>query len=111
MSLSSEFSFLRAAASLPAKLLLGLIRGYQGLISPVLPVLFGPYCGCRFHPTCSHYTAEAVRTHGALKGMALGVWRILKCNPWHGGGFDPVPPAHPVFRPVCERVVSSATLR
>ena len=52
----------------------------------------GPYCGCRFHPTCSHYAAEAVRTHGALVGALLAVWRIVKCNPLHAGGLDPVPP-------------------
>jgi uncharacterized protein len=47
---------------------------------------------CRFEPSCSHYAIEALRTHGALRGTALATQRILRCNPWHAGGFDPVPP-------------------
>jgi putative membrane protein insertion efficiency factor len=79
-------------AALPAKVLLGLIRVYQLALSPVLPVVFGPNCGCRFHPTCSHYAAGAVRTHGAFRGSLLAAWRLLKCTPLHPGGLDPVPP-------------------
>ncbi|GAB5560175.1 MAG: membrane protein insertion efficiency factor YidD [Synoicihabitans sp.] len=107
MTHSRTRQILSALASLPAKVLLGLIRIYQVTLSPALPVIFGPNCGCRFHPTCSRYTAEAVRTHGALKGAALGVWRILKCNPLHDGGFDPVPPKR-ASRPVCHRVSTPA---
>ncbi len=103
MTRSRANSILVAVASFPAKVLLGFIRLYQLTLSPVLPALFGPNCGCRFHPTCSRYTAEAVRSHGALKGMVLGIWRILKCNPLHGGGFDPVPPKRS-SPPVCHRV-------
>lgn len=66
-------------------LLLGLIRGYQLLLSPRL----GPTC--RFHPSCSAYAAGSLRTHGALKGTGLAVWRLLRCNPWNLGGLDPVP--------------------
>ncbi|MFN7086900.1 MAG: membrane protein insertion efficiency factor YidD [Burkholderiales bacterium] len=66
--------------------LLWLIKGYQLLLSP----FFGTQC--RFYPTCSHYAAEAIATHGALKGTWLAVRRILKCHPWHPGGVDPVPP-------------------
>jgi putative membrane protein insertion efficiency factor len=67
------------------KVLLFLIRCYQLGISPLL----GSHC--RFVPTCSVYTDEAICKHGALKGIFLGVKRILKCHPFHPGGFDPVP--------------------
>ena len=86
---------------LPAWLALSLIRLYQRTLSPVLPALFGPACGCRFAPTCSHYAAEAIRTHGVLLGIALGAIRHVKCTPLHPGGFDPVPPRR--ARPVCRR--------
>jgi len=62
------------------------IRGYQRAISPWL----GPTC--RFAPTCSQYTLEAVRIHGTVRGIFLGLRRLLKCHPFHPGGFDPVPP-------------------
>src|SRR6187431_3239744 len=84
---------------LPAWILLQLIRLYQRTLSPALPALFGPACGCRFAPTCSHYAAEAIRTHGAVIGIALGAIRLVKCTPFHPGGFDPVPPRR--TRPVC----------
>ncbi len=64
---------------------LALIRAYQGLLSPLL----GP--ACRYTPTCSHYAAEAIVLHGAAKGTALAVWRLLRCHPFAQGGFDPVP--------------------
>ena len=67
------------------RLLLGLITAYRYLLSPLL----GP--SCRFYPTCSAYAAEAIDTHGALRGSWLAGKRILKCHPWHPGGFDPVP--------------------
>lgn len=67
--------------------LIALIKGYQYFISP----LFGIGSQCRFHPTCSHYTIDALRTHGVCKGIYLGVARLLKCHPWHHGGVDPVP--------------------
>ena len=68
-------------------LILGLIRLYQLLLSPLL----GPRC--RFHPTCSQYAAEAVRVHGAIRGTRLAARRIVRCHPWNDGGVDPVPPA------------------
>ncbi len=74
--------------------LLLVIRLYQRLIAPLWPVLFGPNAGCRFYPSCSHYTAEALRVHGAFRGTALGAWRILRCTPLSKGGLDPVPPRH-----------------
>jgi putative membrane protein insertion efficiency factor len=68
------------------RLLLALIAAYKLLLSPFLSA------SCRFYPTCSAYAAEAIERHGALLGSWLAVKRILKCNPWHPGGVDPVPP-------------------
>lgn len=87
-------------AGLPARaLLLGLIRGYRGLFR-------GAYSGrCRFHPSCSAYAEEAVRTHGAMKGAGLAAWRVLRCSPLTAGGVDPVPPAR---RPYDEAVRGGA---
>ncbi|MGV3244272.1 membrane protein insertion efficiency factor YidD [Staphylococcus sp. 11261D007BR] len=62
-----------------------MIRFYQKVISPLTPP------SCRFYPTCSNYTLEAIQVHGVLKGGWLGLKRILKCHPFHEGGFDPVP--------------------
>jgi uncharacterized protein len=91
--------------SLPRRALLGLITVYQRTLSPVLPAVFGPACGCRFYPTCSRYAAEAVTTHGALRGAWLAAVRLLKCTPLHPGGLDPVPPRRGApRRPACMRV-------
>jgi len=62
-----------------------LIKGYQKMVSPWL----GPRC--RFHPTCSNYCIEALKQHGMVHGLWLGMKRICKCHPFHSGGFDPVP--------------------
>lgn len=70
-----------------------LIRLYQILISPPLHFLLGPLAGCRFTPSCSEYTLQAVRLHGVVRGGWLGIRRIARCNPWGGSGHDPVPPA------------------
>lgn len=67
------------------RLLLALIGAYQRWISPSRPRR------CRYEPTCSAYAAESVRRFGALRGMALGAWRLARCNPFSHGGFDPVP--------------------
>ena len=75
------------------KLLIGLIRAYQYLISPLL----GNHC--RFYPSCSHYAAEAVEVHGALRGTWLAVRRLSRCHPWHEGGVDPVPPSATAPKP------------
>lgn len=61
------------------------VRGYQVAISPWLPP------SCRFHPTCSHYALEALEQFGAFRGGWLSVMRIMKCHPFHPGGFDPIP--------------------
>jgi uncharacterized protein len=81
----------RFCLRLPANVALTFIRLYQHTLSPALPVFFGPACGCRFSPTCSHYAAEAINTHGAVIGTALAMWRLIKCTPLHPGGLDPVP--------------------
>jgi putative membrane protein insertion efficiency factor len=60
------------------------IRGYQLLISPILPP------SCRFTPTCSEYTLQAIQKYGALRGAYLGARRLLRCHPFHEGGYDPV---------------------
>ena len=93
--------WLRRAASVPAHGLLALIRIYQLTLSPVLPLVLGPGFGCRFHPTCSHYATEAVKTHGAGRGLWLAFRRILRCQPLHPGGFDSVPERR---APVCRAV-------
>ena len=67
------------------------IRFYRRFISPALPRR------CKYHPTCSEYAVEAVRTYGVLKGLVLAAWRLLRCNPWSHGGVDPVE-AQTIFR-------------
>jgi putative membrane protein insertion efficiency factor len=67
-------------------LLVGLVRGYQLLISPLL----GPTC--RYYPSCSAYAVQALQTHGAVRGGWLAVRRLLRCHPWAAGGVDHVPP-------------------
>ena len=66
-------------------LLIWPIRFYQRYVSPLTPP------SCRFTPTCSQYAIEALRKHGPVKGLLLAIWRILRCNPWGGSGYDPVP--------------------
>ena len=63
-----------------------LINGYRRLISPLFPP------SCRFQPTCSQYAIEAIEKFGALRGSWLAIKRILRCHPFHPGGYDPVPP-------------------
>jgi len=71
--------------SLPARLLAALVRGYRYLLSP----WWGRQC--RFTPTCSQYAIDALERHGAARGSWLALRRVLRCHPWGGGGFDPVP--------------------
>jgi putative membrane protein insertion efficiency factor len=68
-------------------IILYFIKAYRVLLSPFLGQ------ACRFEPTCSRYTEQAIKTHGVLKGSALGAKRICRCHPWNEGGFDPVPEA------------------
>jgi uncharacterized protein len=75
----------------PTRALLALVRGYQWFVSPALVWAMGPRC--RFFPSCSCYAADALRMHGALHGSWLAARRVLRCHPFHPGGFDPVPPA------------------
>jgi hypothetical protein len=67
-------------------LLIGLLRAYRAVISP----LYGQVC--RYHPSCSAYALEAVREHDSLRGSWLAVRRLARCHPWAAGGYDPVPP-------------------
>ena len=73
----------RAVRRLVSAMLIALVRFYQATLSHVL----GRHC--RFEPTCSNYFIEAVRKHGPWRGAAKGVWRICRCNPWGGHGYDP----------------------
>jgi len=74
-----------SSGGLVARLLTAPIVAYRRYLSPALPAR------CRFYPTCSAYALEAVTRHGALRGSALAIWRLLRCHPFHPGGFDPVP--------------------
>mgnify|MGYP002682654741 CR=1 FL=1 len=69
--------------------LLGLLRVYRAVISP----LYGDVC--KFHPTCSAYAMDAVRIHGSIRGTYLTVRRLARCQPWSLGGYDPVPTSFP----------------
>ncbi len=66
------------------ELLLAPVTLYQRLVSPALPRR------CKYEPTCSAYAVQAVREYGILRGLVLGSWRVLRCNPWSHGGYDPV---------------------
>ena len=79
----------RRAPGVTARLLIGFVRGYQIVLSPLMGRT------CRYLPTCSSYAIDAINQHGAWKGGWLGAARILRCNPWGGNGYDPVPPDLP----------------
>jgi len=68
------------------------IRVYQRVVSPLLPPR------CKYEPSCSHYAAQAIEEFGILRGLILAGWRLLRCNPWSHGGYDPVHEQH-LFRP------------
>jgi putative membrane protein insertion efficiency factor len=71
-------------AALAREVAIAPIRVYQKLISPAFPRR------CKYEPTCSRYAAQAIRRYGILRGLVLAGWRLLRCNPWSHGGFDPV---------------------
>ena len=71
--------------ALLSALFVGIIRLYQVAVSPML----GQWC--RYYPSCSSYSLQAIRTHGPIKGLGLTIWRLLRCNPWSSGGVDSVP--------------------
>jgi len=81
------------------RLFLFLIRIYQKYISPAFPP------SCRFTPTCSQYAVEAIERFGAIRGGGLAVWRILRCNPFCKGGYDPVPERRKCRKPCKEERV------
>ncbi len=77
----------RPNARVGVRLVLSALRGYQAWVSP----LFGAFgARCCFEPSCSQYALDAVQAHGPLRGLALAGWRLLRCNPFNAGGFDPV---------------------
>ncbi|HEV8173238.1 MAG TPA: membrane protein insertion efficiency factor YidD [Actinoplanes sp.] len=71
--------------SVVARVLIAAIVAYRRYVSPALPAR------CRFYPSCSAYAQEALTRHGAVRGTALTIWRLLRCQPFHPGGYDPVP--------------------
>ena len=81
--MNSPWSLVRIPGRVLGWAVIGLIRAYQKLISPMI----GPHC--RFQPTCSEYFIQAVRKYGVLLGSCKGVYRILRCHPWNPGGYDP----------------------
>lgn len=76
---------LRQVRSWPMRAAIFCVELYRTYISPMRPP------SCRFSPTCSEYAVEALRDWGLVRGLALATWRLLKCGPWHPGGWDPVP--------------------
>ncbi len=78
--------------TVPRLVLVFVIRVYQRLVSP----MFGNRC--KYHPSCSEYAAQAITRFGILRGLVLAAWRLLRCNPWSHGGFDPVE-AQRLFKP------------
>jgi putative membrane protein insertion efficiency factor len=76
--------FMAKANCLLQKSLIQILRGYQFFISPLLGKR------CRFHPSCSHYAIEALREYQVLKALCLILWRIVRCHPFHPGGYDPL---------------------
>ena len=76
---------------------MAVVTGYRRFISPLLPPR------CRFEPSCSAYALEALRVHGAARGLWLAMARIARCHPFHPGGYDPVPPADRSGKPPVTR--------
>jgi putative membrane protein insertion efficiency factor len=82
---SAKYIWDRTIGRLLVMTLVGIIRGYQIMLSPRLGQV------CRYYPSCSHYGLEAIKVHGAGKGSALAAWRIMRCHPWAAGGVEFIP--------------------
>jgi putative membrane protein insertion efficiency factor len=82
----NEMGFRRGIGRVLGLGIAALIRAYQLIVAPILPP------SCRFYPSCSYYAAEAVELHGPWRGLVLALRRLLRCHPWGGSGYDPVPP-------------------
>jgi putative membrane protein insertion efficiency factor len=89
IQLANPVDRLRAAPRLAA---LGVVAIYRAAISPVIHALNGP--ACRFEPSCSVYARDAIAEYGIVRGGAMALWRIARCNPLGGHGYDPVPPSN-----------------
>jgi putative membrane protein insertion efficiency factor len=94
-----------ALSRLPQKFLVILVKGYRLLLSPALG------SSCRFEPTCSAYSLQALQQHGAVKGSYLTMHRLVRCQPWCNGGYDPVPSSQPSTGrfPLFTRLVTPVT--
>jgi len=91
--------------AIPKRTLMAAIRFYQRTFSPDhgWTKFLYPYGCCRFRPTCSEYTHQAIDELGMIRGLLLGSWRILRCHPWSAGGEDPVPPRRSWWRPLVKK--------
>ncbi|MDE2745249.1 MAG: membrane protein insertion efficiency factor YidD [Chloroflexota bacterium] len=96
----------RAVAQTADRLVLLLLRGYQAVFSPMFAALGSQ---CRFEPSCSQYMIDAVQSRGALTGVVLGLWRLVRCNPFNRGGYDPAP-SPPEGAPETSQDVSRETI-
>lgn len=85
MKIKQPMSFKLFISNLLKLLIINIIKIYQRFISPFFP------SSCKFSPSCSRYGIEAINKHGAIRGSYLTVKRVLKCNPWNNGGYDPIP--------------------
>ena len=98
--MSAMTKCLRTVMALPQRVLILLVKGYRLLLSPSLG------SSCRFEPSCSAYSLEALQRHGAVTGAGLTLWRLVRCHPWCEGGQDPVP--QKLF-PLFSRLVTPVT--
>ena len=73
-----------------SRLLIVALRALRLALTPFVAMTSITPRVCKYEPTCSHYAEQAIRTHGPLKGLGLAAWRVLRCNPWSRGGYDPV---------------------
>lgn len=83
---------------------------YKRWLSPALHAMSGVSGACRFHPSCSEYAAAALEQHGVVLGSGLAIWRLLRCNPFNRGGFDPVPGTYLPAAPVAETGIAKPSV-